>query len=106
LRHKPFRALFDFAAVLVLIRVLFFNYRDKIGLQVIPLFDPQLFASHWLLPSLGDLSLHLAVISLVIIFIYRYNNIYRPLFNEWALKLKQLPLQFFSLLIVVLFFLV
>lgn len=106
LRHKPFRALFEFAAVLVLIRVLFFNYRDKIGLQVIPLFDPQLFASHWLLPSLGDLSLHLAVISLVIIFIYRYNNIYRPLFNEWALKLKQLPLQFFSLLIVVLFFLV
>jgi signal transduction histidine kinase len=106
LRNKPFRALIEFSGVLVLIRVLFFNYRDKIGLQVIPLFDPQLFASHWLLPSLGDLSLHLAVISLVIVFVYRYSNIYKPLFKELSLKYSQIPLQFISLLIVVLFFLV
>ncbi len=105
-RRRPYRSLLEFVLSLTVIRLLLFIYRDKIGLQSVKLFDPEIFASHWLLPSLGDLVLHLLVIVLVIVFLFRFRWIYDKVFVSMQPKLRLLPVQFLFLLLTVLFFMV
>lgn len=105
--HKrPFRTFLELVTSLIVIRVLLFVYHDKIGLQSVELFDPTLFASHWLLPSLGDLLLHLSVILLAIIYLFRFRVIYDKVFVDLLPTLRSLPIQFVLILLTVLFFLV
>ncbi|MDP2189501.1 MAG: ATP-binding protein [Sphingobacteriaceae bacterium] len=74
--NRPWYSLFEFALPLIVIRVLLFTYRDSIGLSSLELFDPKIFASHWLLPSFGDLLLHLLLLILPLAFLFRYRVIY------------------------------
>jgi signal transduction histidine kinase len=105
-QNKPMRSLLEFVLPLVVIRFLLFIYSDRIGLSSIELFDPQVFASHWLLPSFGDLLLHL----LLLVFIYAYLFAYKDSYHRWLndkAPLVQSPgvFLFFSF-IALLFFLV
>lgn len=105
-RKRPYRGLFEFVLVLGVIRFLLFRFRDKTGLQAVELFDPQIFASHWLLPSLGDLVLHLGVILMVIAYLFRYREVYDKLFVSLQPRLKNWPVQLLFLVLTVLFFMV
>ncbi len=105
-RKRPYRGLLEFVLVLGIIRFLLFRFRDKTGLQAVELFDPQIFASHWLLPSLGDLVLHLGVILMVIAYLFRYREVYDKVFVALQPKLKYWPVQLLFLVLTVLFFMV
>lgn len=95
-RNRPYRGLIEFVFVLGIIRFLLFRFRDKTGLQAVELFDPQIFASHWLLPSLGDLVLHLGVILMVIAYLFRYRAVYDKVFVALQPKFRLVPIQLFS----------
>ena len=105
-KNRPYRGLLEFVLVLGVIRFLLFRFRDKTGLQAVELFDPQIFASHWLLPSLGDLVLHLGVILMVIAYLFRYRAVYDKVFVALQPKFKLLPVQLLFTLLTVLFFMV
>lgn len=105
-RIRPYRGLLEFVLVLAVIRFLLFRFRDKIGLQAVELFDPQIFASHWLLPSLGDLVLHLGVILMVIAYLFRYRAVYDKVFVALQPRLRYWPVQLLFVLLTVLFFMV
>lgn len=105
-KNRPYRGLLEFVFVLGVIRFLLFRFRDKTGLQAVELFDPQIFASHWLLPSLGDLVLHLGVILMVIAYLFRYRVVYDKVFVALQPKFKLLPVQLLFTLLTVLFFMV
>jgi len=106
IQKKPWYSFLEFLLPLVVIRVLLFSYRDSIGLTSLELFDPKIFASHWLLPSFGDLLLHLMLIVLPLAFLFRYRLIY----HSKMLEVKgffQKPLVWFLLnVLIILFFLV
>lgn len=76
IERRPWYSLFEFILPLAVIRFLLFNYRDSIGFTSLELFDPKIFASHWLLPSFGDLLLHLIIIILPLAFVFRYRVVY------------------------------
>ena len=76
IERRPWYSLFEFTVPLLVIRFLLFNYRDSIGFTSLELFDPEIFASHWLLPSFGDLLLHLVMLILPLAFAFRYRVIY------------------------------
>ncbi len=105
-RNRPYRGLLEFVLVLGVIRFLLFRFRDKTGLQAVELFDPQIFASHWLLPSLGDLVLHLGVILMVIAYLLRYRVVYDKVFTSLQSKFSWWPVQLLFTLLTVLFFMV
>lgn len=105
-KSKPWYSLFEFILPVLLIRVLLFNYRSELGLSALPLFDPTIFASHWLLPSFGDLILHLVVIVLLLVFLYRYRDIYHERQSDLLRVLGNWPTTFLVSLLVIMFFLV
>lgn len=78
-KNRPIRSFLEFVLPLFVIRVLLFVYSDSIGLISLELFDPQIFASHWLLPSFGDLLLHLMLI--ITIYAYLFTN--KDIYHVW-----------------------
>lgn len=104
--QKPWYSLLEFMLPVVLIRILLFHYREELGLSALPLFDPTIFASHWLLPSFGDLLLHLAVLVLLLVFLYSYRDIYHSRKADVDKVLSNWPATFFSSLLILMFFLV
>lgn len=105
-RRKPWYSLVEFMFPVVVIRVLLFNYRSELGLSALPLFDPAIFASHWLLPSFGDLLLHLLVIALFLLFLFRYRVIYHDRQKDFQRVFSTYPMLFLISMLVVFFFLV
>ncbi len=103
---RPWYSLLEFILPVVFIRVLLFNYRTELGLGSLPLFDPTIFASHWLLPSFGDLLLHLLVLVLFLVFLYHYRDIYHTRQEQVNKVLQSWPVTFFASLLVIMFFLV
>lgn len=104
--RKPIKSFLEFVLPLLVIRMLLFVYSDRIGLTSLELFDPQIFASHWLLPSFGDLLLHL----ILLLSIYAYLFAYKEVYHLWMMKrqsIAQNQLVFFSVsFIAILFFIV
>lgn len=104
--RKPWYSLLEFMLPVLIIRVLLFNYRTELGLGALPLFDPAIFASHWLLPSFGDLLLHLLVIVLFLLFLFRYRSIYHNKRANFSKAFSAFPAMFSISILVVFFFLV
>lgn len=104
--QKPWYSLLEFVLPVILIRILLFNYREELGLSALPLFDPTIFASHWLLPSFGDLLLHLGVLVLFLVFLYRYRDVYHARRLDVERVLSNWPSTFLVSLLVLMFFLV
>jgi two-component system nitrogen regulation sensor histidine kinase NtrY len=103
---RPWYSLAEFTLPVLVIRILLFNYRSELGLTAIELFDPKIFASHWLLPSFGDLLLHFLFIGVLLLYLFRYKNEYHlaaiATVEQWR---RPLPL-FAATIFVTLFFLV
>lgn len=106
IKRRPWYSLMEFILPLVLIRVLLFSYRDAIGFASLELFDPKIFASHWLLPSFGDLLLHLMLLVLPLVFLFRYRVIYHNRMHQIQGFIQKPAVLFVSHLLIVLFFLV
>ena len=104
--RKAWYSLLEFMLPVLIIRILLFQYRTELGLGALPLFDPAIFASHWLLPSFGDLLLHLLVIVLFLLFLFRYRNIYHQKQAGFIRVFKSFPSLFLISMLVVFFFLV
>lgn len=104
--RKPWWSLLEFMLPVVVIRILLFNYRAELGLSALPLFDPSIFASHWLLPSFGDLLLHLLVMVLFLLFLFRYRRIFHAHEGDLARTASAWPVRFMLSMLVVFFFLV
>ncbi len=51
------------------VRILFFLLKDFLGVSLIELFDPKIFANSFWIPSLGDLLLHVFCISSLILYV-------------------------------------
>lgn len=106
IEKRPWYSLLEFLLPLVVIRVLLFRYRDSIGLASLELFDPKIFASHWLLPSFGDLLLHLLLIALPLVFLFRYRLIYHYKMLEIRGYFQKKAISFLVNVLFSLFFLV
>lgn len=104
--QKPWYSLLEFMLPVIIIRILLFHYRAELGLGALPLFDPAIFASHWLLPSFGDLLLHLLVIVLFLLFLFRYRGIYHQRQDGFKRVFRSFPALFLLSMLVVFFFLV
>ncbi len=106
IEKRPWYSFLEFLLPLIVIRVLLFRYRDSIGLASLELFDPKIFASHWLLPSFGDLLLHLMLIVLPLAYLFRYRLIYHYKMLEINGFFKKSLIWFIINVLFVLFFLV
>ncbi len=69
--HRPWWGIVVFAAALIIPRLLVLHLDHWTPLDRLPLFDPSLFAGPFLLPSLGDLLINLALLVAVCTFARR-----------------------------------
>jgi two-component system, NtrC family, nitrogen regulation sensor histidine kinase NtrY len=105
-KRKPWVSLLEFSIPLVVIRLLLFVYRNEIGLSALEGFDPNIFASHWLLPSFGDLLMHLLGIALILLFGFRYRHLYHIALLKIGWRYKNWLFVWLVSMLGVLFFLV
>jgi len=106
IQKHPWYSLFEFLLPLIVLRILLFSYRESIGLASLELFDPKIFASHWLLPSFGDLLLHLLLIVLPLAFLFRYRVIYHHQMQQIITFFQKTWVSFVANVLLLLLFLV
>jgi two-component system, NtrC family, nitrogen regulation sensor histidine kinase NtrY len=76
------------AALIIILRYLMVQYRFPVSLYESALFSPKLYASSFLLNSLGDLLLTVSVFALLVIYLYTHFNSPFKLKNEKSINWK------------------